>query len=204
MKFSNEIKAGSVILLGVLIAVFFLLKTTNFQSKPYELKTYFKYAGDIKKDAIVKLSGIEAGRVVKIDFVYGKETTVECVLLLDEKAKVRKDSVAHIGTSGFVGDTYVGLSSGTSQTFLKPGDIVASEEPVQMSEIMKQAKKITKDLDDTLISIKTFVTNINGVVTDNTENVDAIFQNIEVSTQNFKEFTEDIKKHPWKLLFKGE
>jgi len=204
MKVSNEMKAGLVILAGILVAVFFLFKTTNFQSEPYELKTYFNYAGDLKPDATVKLSGIEVGRVVKIEFIYGEETKVECTLSLDRKAKIRKDAVAYVGTSGFVGDAYVGLTPGTLQDFFKPNEVIGSEDPVQMRDIMKKAKKIADDMDATLLEVKTLASNANGLLSDNREHIDEIVVNIEASTQNFKEFTEDVKKHPWKLLFKGE
>jgi len=121
MKLTNEIKAGIVIVAAVLIAVLFFLKTANFHTGTYNLKTYFRYAGDLKHDAVVKLSGIGAGRVVDIRFVYTPETRVECTLAMNGGVKVREDSIAYIGTAGFVGDAYVGITPGTEEGFLKPG-----------------------------------------------------------------------------------
>lgn len=34
------------------------------------------------------------------------------------------------------------------------------------------------------------------------DNVPSIMKNLEVTSKNFEEFSADIKKHPWKLLFK--
>jgi len=204
MRFSNEIKAGTVIIAGILISMVFLVKTTSFQTEPYEIKTYFTYAGDLKPDAMVKLSGIEVGRLVNTDFVYDDGTKVVCTLSIDRKAKVRKDSIAYIGTAGFVGDAYIGLTPGTAADFVKEGDVVASEDPIQMRELMKKADMIADGLDSTLTEIKALASNVNGVVTDNRKGISNIVVNLETTSQNFKEFSEDVKKHPWKLLFKGE
>jgi phospholipid/cholesterol/gamma-HCH transport system substrate-binding protein len=189
-----------------------LYKTTTFQAQPYELKTYFTYAGDLKKDAVVKLSGMQAGRLVSMKHVYDNDKTeVECVLSIDDTAKVRKDSVAYIGTAGFVGDAYIGITVGSQPEFLKPGETIASEEPIQMRELFKKADAIASTLDGTLKEFKTLavnlnglVGNVNGVVTDNRGGIERTIKNLEGISVNFKEFSEDVKKHPWKLLFKGE
>ncbi len=197
MKISNEMKAGLVIVAAIAIAILFFTRTANIQASPYDVKTYFMYAGDLKEDATVKLAGIEAGRLKKIEFIYGPETRIECILALNYGIKVRKDSIAYIATSGIVGDSYVGLTPGKSADFLKPGATVASEDPVQMRELMKKADEISENLDIILLEAKSFVV-------DNRQGLDGIVDNLEATTQNFKEFSEDVKKHPWKLLFKGE
>lgn len=197
MKISNEVKAGVVVLAALLIGAFFFLKTANFQTRTYELKTYFKFAGDLKKDAVVKLAGIEAGRVTTMNFLYDPETKVECIITLNDNIKVRQDSIAYIGTAGFVGDAYIGITGGAAPEFLNDGDTVTSEEPVQMREVMKEVGK-------TLQEVQSLAANVNGVVKDNKPGIDKIISNVEVTTANLKEFSEDVKKHPWKLLFKGE
>ena len=190
MKISNELKAGTVILAGVLIAVLFFVKTAKLDTGTYQIKTCFAFAGDLKSNADVKLSGIEAGRLKKINFIYGPETKVECVLEIRNNVKVRRDAVAYIGTAGFVGDAYIGITAGTSQEFLNPGDELASEDPVQMRILMKKAEQIVDGLE--------------SVVSGNKQNLNNIVSNMEATTQNFKEFSEDVKNHPWKLMFKGE
>lgn len=197
MRFTNEIKAGIVVFVAIGIGVFFFGKTANFKAKTYSIKTYFTYAGDLKTDAIVKLSGIEAGRVKEIHFLYDPKTMVECVIELDVSAKVRKDSIAYIGTAGFVGDAFVGITPGGSAEFVQPGETLASEDPIQMRLLMKKADQIANNLDSILAQVK-------EIVTDNKDNLNDIILNFEATSQNFKEFSDDVKKHPWKLLFKGE
>ncbi|MGB3241600.1 MAG: MlaD family protein [Candidatus Omnitrophota bacterium] len=195
--FSNEIKAGIVVTVAIIICVFFFFRTSDIYTSTYDLKTYFRYAGDLQADAAVKLSGIEVGRLKKINIVYKPETMIECIFEVDSSAKLRKDSIAYIAASGFMGDAYIGLTPGTSTEFLKQGATMASEDPVQMRLLMKKADSIAESLDVTLGEIK-------SLVVDNRKNLDDIILNLEGTTENFKEFSEDVKKHPWKLLFKGE
>ncbi|MBU1895216.1 MAG: MCE family protein, partial [Candidatus Omnitrophica bacterium] len=147
MKFSNEIKAGLVVIAAIVIGVIFYVKTANFNTKTYDIKTSFKYAGDLKPNAVVKLSGIEVGRLKETNFSYAPETIVVCTLGLSADTKIRKDSIAYIGTAGFVGDAYIGLTPGVSRNFCKNNDVIQSEDPIQMRLLMKKADAIACNLD---------------------------------------------------------
>jgi len=212
MKVTNELKTGIVVVAAIGLGVFFWLKTATFNATPYRLKTYFNFADGIKPDSIVKLSGIEVGRVEKIKFTYSPETKVELTLMLNKEAKVHEDALAYISTSGIVGDTYIGLTPGSAdKPFAKEGAPLASEDPVETRKIWKKAESIAENLDKTLTDVRTLAQNftgvaqnINGVLKDNRPRIDAIAANLEQTTVNFKDFSEDIKKHPWKLLSKGK
>ncbi len=197
MRFNNEIKAGIVVAAAIAAGMLFFLKTGTNYTETYEVKTYFQYAGNLTADATVKLAGIEVGRLKEMKFVYTPETKVECILEIDGVARIREDSLAYIDTAGFVGDAYIGITAGESSEFLKAGTTLNSEDPVQMRLLMKKADDITKNLDSILVDIK-------SIVSDNKGNIDDIVVNLEATTENFKEFSEDVKKHPWKLMFKGE
>jgi phospholipid/cholesterol/gamma-HCH transport system substrate-binding protein len=198
MRIPNEIKAGLVVLMAAGIGFFFFAKTASIKQETYDIKTSFTYAGDLKANAVVKLSGIEVGRLREIDFVYEEEATrVECVLEILSSARVRKDSIAYIGTAGFVGDAFVGITPGVSPEFASPGSVIPGEDPVEMRVLMKKAEDIANNLDEILTEAK-------SIVTDNRPALNKSMDNLETITQNFKEFSEDVKRNPWKLLFKGE
>lgn len=205
MRIPNEIKAGLVVLMAVGIGIFFFIKTASVKQETYEIKTSFTYAGDLKVNAVVKLSGIEVGRLKEISFVYENESTkVDCLLEIDSWAKVRQDSIAYIGTAGFVGDAFVGITPGSSPDFAAAGTIIPSEDPIEMRILMKKAESIANNLDNVLLEVKDVVVEVKSIVKDNRADVDKVVGNLEIITQNFKEFSEDVKKNPWKLLFKGE
>ena len=203
MKLTNEMKTGIVVVAAIAVAAMFWLKTAKPGSSPYKLKTYFNHADGIKPDTIVKLSGIDVGRVVGIKFNYEPETKIEVTLSVDKEARVREDSIAYIATSGMIGDAYIGLTSGSADAvFVKPGAIIASEDPIEMRKFWKKADAIANNLDSTLAELKKLAENANSVVKDNRSRIDNIVVNMEKTSANFKDFSEDIKQHPWKLLSK--
>lgn len=203
MKITNELKTGLIVVAAVIVALFFWLKTTSFSNKPYRLKTQFNYAEGLKADSVVKLSGIEIGRIENIKFSYNPDTKVELTLLLNKDAKIHEDSIAYISSSGIVGDAFLGLTPGSPEKpFAKDGDKVLSEDPVEMRKIMKQVDSIAGSLDKTLTEFRELASNVNGVVKDNRTKIDSLLVNLEQTSMNFKEFSEDIKKNPWKLLSK--
>jgi len=205
MKITNEFKTGAIVLAAVIVGIVFMLKTTDFSGAPVKLLTSFTYAEGLKIDSIVKLAGIEVGRVESIKFGYDPETRVELVIGLKKGTNIREDSIAFISQSGLIGDAFVGITPGSAgKPFLKDGSRIASEDPIEMRKLMKKAESIAENLDKTLEEIKALAGNVNGVVTDNKSRIDNIAVNLEKTAVNFKDFSEDIKQHPWKLLMKGK
>jgi phospholipid/cholesterol/gamma-HCH transport system substrate-binding protein len=208
---------------AVAVGAFFYWKTQNIKTDTYQLKTYFNFVSGIKENSIVALSGYEVGRVDKVEFVYDPATRIEVVMSISKKAKVRTDSLAYIGSAGFIGDAFVGLTTGSPEAgFAEPGSEIKSEDPIEMRELMKKADGIAKKLDDTLVDVKKLAANLSNVVeenkakisnivsniditiADNKTRVDNIMKNLEQTSSNFNEFSGDIKRNPWKLLMKGK
>ncbi len=206
MKMTNEVKAGIIVVAAILVVALFYTKTAGTKSgKTYKVKTYFNYAEGVKQDAIVKLAGIEVGRVEKIQFQYLPETKIEMVMAISDKARIHEDSIAFIATSGMIGDAYIGITSGEAdKPSVKDGGTIASEDPVEARKIWKQVDAIANSLDKTLAEVKGLTENVNGVVRDNKQRIDGIAANLEQTSANFKDFSSDIKQHPWKLLMKGK
>jgi len=221
MKITNEVKTGIIVVAAIATGVVFWVKTTDFSATPYRIKTSFTYADGIKQDSIVKLSGVDVGRIEKVEFTYEPETKVILTLVLDKKAKVREDSIAFIATAGMIGDAYVGITPGSKgESFITEGTEIRSEDPIQMRLLMKKADAIADNLDKTLTQVKSLIednrakidntiTNLEAatggiaaVFKDNKSKIDNIAANLEVTTENFKEFSDDIKRNPWKLLMK--
>lgn len=204
-NFTNEFKIGLFVVLALGVGVFFWVRTKNFIPDTYDLKTYFNFAGGVKENATVTLSGIEVGRVKEINFKYAPGTQVELTLSISKGAKVRKDSIAYIGTEGFIGDAFIGLTPGDADSpFTKDGDVIKSEDPIETRKLMKKAEAIAQKLDETLVDVKGLAKNLNSTVEDNRDKIDSIVLSIEQTAINFSEFSEDIKEHPWKLLMKGK
>jgi hypothetical protein len=45
---------------------------------------------------------------------------------------------------------------------------------------------------------------VDETITENKPKIGNIFDNLEETSENFNEFSQDIKHHPWKILAKGK
>ena len=88
---------------------------------------------------------------------------------------------------------------------LEPGNKLADSAKVRLwTPFIAPSLKdlIAENLDKTLEQVKILAGNVNDVVSDNKARIDNIVENLESTAVNFKEFSADIKKNPWKLLIK--
>jgi len=200
---SNEVKTGIVVVAAILVGFLFFARTTKLSAAPFRVKTTFNYAEGVKKDSVVKFAGIDVGRVESVRFTYSPETKIEIVLAVDPSAKLREDSLAFISTSGMIGDAYIGITPGSPEKpFMKEGDMLMSEDPIEARKLMKKADSIAENLNLALVELNKLTDSVSGVVSENKAAIDGIAANLEETTENFKEFSADIKKSPWKLLIK--
>lgn len=204
---SNEMKAGVLVVVCIAVLLGLLYKTGNFNFKKegYTVKATFSIAAGMQRNAPVRLAGVEIGKVRDIQLVYDKGVNVVVTLWLNNNARLRTDSRAFITALGPTGEKYIEVTVGSNDaSYLEPGGAIAGEDPLQFESPAKKGEVITANLDETLSSIRDLAKNTNLVVTNNKEKIDNIFDNLEATTQNMKEFTEDIKRNPWKLMSKGK
>ena len=115
---------GTFVLLGFAALFFLTTQTTSrglpFMSPPhYDLTAKFDNVGDLKVGSPVSMSGVEIGRVTKIDF---DQSDYKAVVVLRVNAKYNQiptDSDASIYTQGLLGGKFIGLTAGGADTYLK-------------------------------------------------------------------------------------
>ncbi len=125
-----DLGTGSFVLLGFAALFFLTTQTTSrgisLASPPhYDLTAKFDNIGDLKVGAPVSMSGVEMGRVTKIDFDW-KEYKAAVTLRIDARYnQIPTDSDASIYTQGLLGGKFVGLTAGGAETYLKDKDQIA-------------------------------------------------------------------------------
>src|SRR6202451_1424096 len=120
---------GLFVILGFSALFFLTTQTTNrgltVGSKPhYDLTAKFDNVGDLKVGSPVSMSGVEIGRVTRIDF---DESDYKAVVLLRVNAKYNQiptDSDASIYTQGLLGGKFIGLTDRGGETFLTNTDTI--------------------------------------------------------------------------------
>ncbi len=117
---------GSFVLLGFAALFFLTTQTTShglavFSPAHYQVTAKFDNIGDLKVGAPVSMSGVEVGRVTKIDFDSNEYKAVVLLRLNERFNKIPTDSDASIYTQGLLGGKFIGLTAGGADTYLKDG-----------------------------------------------------------------------------------
>lgn len=205
-KIANEIKTGIMVVICILILLFLTVKTGGMGTfkKGYDLKVQFNYASGIKKGAPVQLTGVEVGEVKDVKIDYDENgTKVILSVWLDRSARLREDSKAYIATMGLMGEKYLELTRGSKDSpFLKEGSLIIGKEPLAMEEVMDKAMVIADNLNAGVSDLRKLTKDVNLTLADNRAEIDEVIKNMNDTSKNFKEFSDDIKRHPWKLLVK--
>jgi phospholipid/cholesterol/gamma-HCH transport system substrate-binding protein len=115
---------GAFVVLGFAALFFLTTQTTSrglaFGTGPhYDVTAKFDNIGDLKVGAPVSMSGVEIGRVVKIDFDTREYKAVVLMRLNAKYNQIPTDSDASIYTQGLLGGKFIGLTAGGADTYLK-------------------------------------------------------------------------------------
>jgi len=176
-------------------------------------------------------NGLEVGIVKDVIIKEGdQETVMELTLSIDEKARLQDGAKAYIKNLGFMGEKYVGLTSGeTGGAYLKPGDIVIGQEPPNFEQLLAEGQeiatrlssitkniderlKINKDaVDETLLNLNmtmkelaSLVQNVNERLNVNEKRIDSTVANLHDLSVNLEELSYDLKLNPWKIMYRGK
>ena len=119
-----ETVMGAAVLLVAAVFVYFAINTAQIKAVTgYEIDARFFKVGGLGKGSDVRISGIKVGTVVSslLDPV-----TYDAVVTMTIRPdiKLASDTVATIASSGMLGDKYVMLVPGQSDTFLAAGDLI--------------------------------------------------------------------------------
>lgn len=119
-----DLWVGIFVAIGIAALLFLSLKVGNLAGanlqQPYVLTAKFDNIGGLKVRGPVKSAGVLVGRVADIAF---DPKTYEAVVTMNIDARYTfpKDSYASILTAGLLGEQYVGLDAGGSDTLLPDG-----------------------------------------------------------------------------------
>jgi phospholipid/cholesterol/gamma-HCH transport system substrate-binding protein len=123
-----NVGAGAFVLLGFAALAFLTTQTTShgvhFGSAGhfYTVTAEFDNVGDLKVGAPVSMSGVDVGRVTRIDLDTKLYKAVVALQLNSKYNQIPSDSDASIYTQGLLGGKFIGLTAGGADTYLKDKD----------------------------------------------------------------------------------
>lgn len=135
-----EIAVGAFMAAG-LVAMFFLgLQVSNLSNvlggDGYRLVGNFQNVGSLKIRAPVNLAGVRVGRVEAIDLDRQTFEAAVTMRINSAYANIPDDTFASILTAGLLGEQYIGLEPGGSDTYLKDGDVITHTQAALVLEQM--------------------------------------------------------------------
>lgn len=199
-KLNNEIKTGVVVVVAALLLLYLIVKMGGVKvSNGYEMNVLFNYVSGLEDKAPVKLAGVIIGEVKKVTHVYDNdETKVLVKLSLNGDAKVREDSKIKISTTGLIGEKYIEITGGS-----KGSPVVAKGKTLVGIDLFEMEELIAR-LDSSMQDLQKLMGHADGVLVDNKDDIRATIMNLKDSSDNLKEFSDEVKRNPWKLLMKGK
>ena len=199
-KFNNEIKTGIVVVAAVLVFMYISVKMGGVKVVGgYKLNVMFDYVSGLEDKAPVKLAGVNVGEVEKVAHIYtDDQTRVMATLALAGDTKVRQDSKLSIRTTGLIGEKYIEITGGSKGSpIVAKGSTLEGTNPFEMDELIAKVDSAVQDL-------QKFMGHADSVLVDNKDDLRATIINLKDSSQNLKEFSDEVKRNPWKLLMKGK
>ena len=129
-KNALEIWVGFFVLIGILCVGYLTIKLGRmefFGENHYSVKARFESVAGLKAGASIEIAGVQVGQVGAID-LETKEHVAMVQLKIRKDVELTDDVIASVKTAGLIGDKYIKLSLGGSETLLKPGDLITETE----------------------------------------------------------------------------
>ena len=138
MRYSPiEIVMGAMVLI---VAIGFLIlgmqSINNNQKEGYNIFLIFGSTSGLKNGDDVKISGINVGKITKLDLDV-EDYNARVMVKLFNNIRIPDDSSARITSSSLLGGNYLDIVPGSSETFLSPNDIIYdTSDPVSFTDML--------------------------------------------------------------------
>ncbi len=225
-----ELRVGIFIFIGIVILSVIVFSIGNFYGikRGYVLSVVFDFASGINVGAPVRYAGVEVGEVKHIDIYFDEEENRPMVKLLvwvSQNTWINENAKATINTLGLLGEKYLEITPGTREAkLLRHGEILRGQDPISTEELTRETRETLAKIDGMIesvnkivgdeefrVSIKNTITNLEALSADLKDlavfikegkgTIGLLFSDDKLY-KDIDEMILDIKKHPWKLLYR--
>ncbi len=153
----DEIKAGIMVLVGIVLFGAFVVATIGIGTFGQETDGYSAlvgFSGGIKPGTDVRFGGLKVGQVEGVQISETHPTQLEIRIRVARGIPVRTDSVMHISQLGMLSDYYIEITTGSPDAPLAtPGSRLAGKAPVDLNAVFAQVEGIAEQLETTLRTV---------------------------------------------------
>ncbi|GAB4376648.1 MAG: hypothetical protein Kow0042_23140 [Calditrichia bacterium] len=200
----DEVKVGMTIVVAIIlfIAMMVVLKNVSLHESGYRINVRLNDAAGILKGDPVAIAGVQVGRVEEI---WLENNRVFMRLWINNKFKLATDSRASVKTLSMMGEKYIAIQPGNSQSMLNDGDTIEglaagdlTDIAADVQPIIVSLKKILQQLenfpdDGTKENVRKTVNNLQQLSQNLDRVIDQSGRSLEQSTRNIEVFSHNLK-----------
>jgi len=132
-----ELSVGLFLLVGLACLAYLSVKLGQIRlwgGSDYPVQATFSTVNGLKIQADVTMAGVQIGRVESIQLKSGAAIVT---MRINKDVNLEEDAIASIKTSGIIGDKYIAISPGASETYIqRGGKIVDTQPPLDLEELI--------------------------------------------------------------------
>jgi len=137
-----EMTVGVFMLIGILCLGYLSIKLGKMEilgGDYYSVSADFDSVSGLKPGARVEIAGVEVGKVDRISLEPKSGDRAVAVMKIKTGVNITDDVIASVRTSGIIGDKFIKLKPGGSETFLKNnGRIRETESAIDIEELVSK------------------------------------------------------------------
>jgi phospholipid/cholesterol/gamma-HCH transport system substrate-binding protein len=165
----SELKIGIVAVISIALAAMLIVAVGGqggFSWQQYELVTKFPDVKGLKSGAVVRVAGVEVGKVSDVD-LKGAEVEVRLKVNEENKPRITTESRASIGSLSLLGEPIIDISPSTAGTPLKDGDFLpAGRAQGQLADVAEGATQSLQQVTGILQDIRSGKGTVGKLFTD--------------------------------------
>ena len=188
----SELKIGIVAVISIALAVLIIVAVGGqggFSWDQYELKTKFADVKGLKSGAVVRVAGVEVGKVAEVG-LSGQEVEVRLKVREENKVRITTESRASIGSLSLLGEPVIDISPSTQGKPLQDGEVLPSaRSPGQLADVAEGATQTLQQVTAILQDIRTGKGTVGRLFTD-----DQVYKEVQRLIASAGDVTEQLGK----------
>lgn len=136
-RLTMETVVGLFVVAGIVALAWLSVRLGKLElvgDRGYTVIAEFDSVAGLKNGSVVEIAGVEVGRVKDIGL---DSYRARIAMSIDPAVKLQDDSIVSIRTKGLIGEKYVRITPGGSDTIVQPGGKLRdTEDPIDIEQLI--------------------------------------------------------------------
>ncbi len=213
---STELKVGIFAVIVIMVLSYMTFKVGGFRfakEKGYTLTVYFDNIAGLDEKTKVKVAGVDAGTIKKIELSDGR---AKVTLFIYKGVRLHRDAVASIKATGLLGEKFLEIEPGSPNApYLKNGDTIMNVKQMadidtlitNLSDTASSFGSLSRSLEsalgtpeskeamqETIQNLRLITQNLNSSIVANDEKLRKVLDNINILTASIDDLVKENKE----------